>query len=145
MWFVTFVTASRGSRWQLVALLALVVSLGGTALAAGKYVVTNVHQIKPSVVKELQAPGRYVITHGEKTHTETGHLGASEALCLPGYHILSGGYSGELSSGARILSEGPTSRGWSILVDNTRGQAATTITARALCAPREARFEGPVE
>lgn len=129
----------------VLALLALVVSLGGTALAAGKYVVTNVHQIKPSVVKELEAPGRYVITHGEQTHTEPGHVGASEAVCLPGSHILSGGYAGELSAGARILSEGPTSRGWSILVDNTRSQAATTTTARALCAPREARFEGPVE
>jgi hypothetical protein len=40
---------------MLVALIALVVALGGTALAASRYLITSTSQIKPSVLRELRS------------------------------------------------------------------------------------------
>jgi hypothetical protein len=37
----------------IVALVALVIALGGTAIAASHYIITSTSQIKPSVLKEL--------------------------------------------------------------------------------------------
>jgi hypothetical protein len=44
-------------RGNLVAWLALFVALGGTSIAASHYVITSTRQIKPSVVRQLRAPG----------------------------------------------------------------------------------------
>lgn len=44
----------RPSPALLVAFLALIVALAGTAVAAEQYVITSTSQIKPSVLKELQ-------------------------------------------------------------------------------------------
>ncbi len=45
----------RPSPAIIIAMLALVVALGGTAVAASRYVITNSSQIKPSVLSELRA------------------------------------------------------------------------------------------
>jgi hypothetical protein len=44
----------KPSPAMLVALLAFVVALGGTAVAAERYVITSTSQIKPSVLAELR-------------------------------------------------------------------------------------------
>lgn len=44
----------RPSPALLVAILALIVALAGTAVAAERYVITSTGQIKPSVLKELR-------------------------------------------------------------------------------------------
>lgn len=44
----------RPSTAAVIALTALVVALGGTAIAASRYVITSTSQIKPSVLRELR-------------------------------------------------------------------------------------------
>ncbi len=46
----------RPSPAMIVALVALVIALGGTAVAASRYIITSTSQIKPTVLRELQAP-----------------------------------------------------------------------------------------
>ncbi len=47
---------SRPSPVTLIALIALVGVLSGTAVAASRYVITSITQIKPRVLAELHAP-----------------------------------------------------------------------------------------
>src|SRR5262245_15974853 len=48
---------SRPSPALIVAVIALVVALGGTAFAAKKYVITKTTQIKPRVLAQLRKTG----------------------------------------------------------------------------------------
>jgi hypothetical protein len=45
----------RPSTATVIALVALVVALSGTAIAASRYIITSTSQIKPSVLRELRA------------------------------------------------------------------------------------------
>jgi hypothetical protein len=45
----------KPSPTTIIALAALFVALGGTAIAANRYIITSTSQIKPSVLKELRA------------------------------------------------------------------------------------------
>jgi hypothetical protein len=54
-----------------LALLALVVAISGSALAAG-YVITNLGQIKPSVVKQLQGGPGYAVFNDKGLSTGNG-------------------------------------------------------------------------
>jgi hypothetical protein len=45
----------KPSSGTVIAILALVVALGGTAIAADRYIITSTSQIKPSVLRELRA------------------------------------------------------------------------------------------
>src|SRR3954453_6181614 len=47
----------RPSPALIVAIAALVVAFGGTAMAAKKYVITKTTQIKPSVLPQLRKTG----------------------------------------------------------------------------------------
>jgi hypothetical protein len=61
---------NRPSPAIVVAFLALLIALGGTALAAKQYIITSTAQIKPSILRELER------TH-QRAHvasTEPAHL-----------------------------------------------------------------------
>ncbi len=129
----------RPSPAMIVACAALFVALAGTAVAARTYVITNVHQIKPSVLNQLGAAsgaGPYSFAPTQATQIAPGHYDVASTYCRPGFHLVSGGYSGEVPAGAQIVSNGPSpANGWTVIVDAMHAQGETTVTARALCAP----------
>lgn len=49
------------SPTTVIAVIALVVALGGTAVAASRYVITNTSQIKPSVLRTLASSSSLVV------------------------------------------------------------------------------------
>lgn len=116
-----------------IAFTALLVALGGTALAARQYVVTSINQLKPSVLTQLAATGPYSYAPSKMVALPPGHYGEAQATCRPGFHLVSGGYTGEVGPGARIIGDAPTVNGWVILVDDTHAQEASKIEVRALC------------
>ncbi|MGH3267433.1 MAG: hypothetical protein ACRDNS_36235 [Trebonia sp.] len=106
----------RLSPATVIAVVALVFALGGTALASG-YIITNIHQIKPSVLKKLhgrrgkRGPRGFQGAHGAKGDTGSSgpanvvvrwsaavndpHTGAivtdAYAHCHTGEHLVGGG------------------------------------------------------
>jgi hypothetical protein len=148
----------KPSPSTLIACLALFVALGGTAIAASRYVITSASQIKPSVLSALGAttPTGEVQISGPQVSIGPGKIGASEAECpragalvnsqftsSKAYHLVTGGYNAGLGTGAYVLHDGPggTSR-WFVLISNVKSTEASTVQAIALCAPGPLRLAG---
>jgi hypothetical protein len=75
----------RPSAALIVAVIALVVAMGGTSLAAAHYVITSKHQIKPSVLKGLKGKrGRTGAIGPTGPQGATGATGAAGAAGKPG-------------------------------------------------------------
>lgn len=128
----------RPSPATVIACLAVFVALGGTALAAGSYLITRTSQIKPSVLRALEGPrGPEMRVSSEKMSVKPGQdLDATRAECPQSYHVVTGGYYAELASGAYVVSSEPYGgTGWSVVVSDERSTAATNAWADALCAP----------
>jgi hypothetical protein len=77
----------RPSPAIVVAFVALLLALGGTALAAKQYIITSTAQIKPSILRELErAHQRAHLASSEPAHLIIAHastIGAVLAV-LPG-------------------------------------------------------------
>jgi hypothetical protein len=52
----------RPSPATMIAVAALVIALGGTAVAASRYIITSTSQIKPSVLREIRSPSAHSST-----------------------------------------------------------------------------------
>ena len=135
----------RPSPATLIAILALFVALGGTAIAANRYIITSPSQIKPSVLRTLAATPRGT-EERVITRPVTVKAGSAtpivQAECLKGEHVVSGGYSVELAPGAYVASEIPAGRGWLVQVNAEKSSQASTVQAVALCAPGEVPVHG---
>ena len=123
----------------LVASLALFVALGGTGLAASRYVITRTSQIKPAVLRTIMSagPDREIVS-AQATITPGHAATAAVATCPSGYHALGGGYLiDELGPAAYVTDDQPTiaGTGWRVLLNNPTRTGTSTVQAVALCAP----------
>jgi len=72
---------NRPSPAIVVAFLALLIALGGTALAAKQYIITSTAQIKPSILRELERTHqRAHIASTEPAHLIVAHANAVGAV-----------------------------------------------------------------
>jgi len=135
---------------NVVATLALVFAMSGSAIAAKHYLITSTGQIKPSVLRKLQgttgkagatglagAPGAngtngthgtngtdgatHVVSHYVEATTLNGNDGQAEADCSAGEHATGGGV---------VLTNGVITKLWYFQheggpVPNTQGAAPT--------------------
>jgi hypothetical protein len=132
------VRTHKPSPALIVAVLALVVALGGTAMAAGRYVITNTNQIKPNVLKTLTPTpaGHYQSVLTSPTTIAPGStMEIVRAECLKGEHLISGGYDAELAPGAYVELNAPSENAWLVQVNAARSSAPSSVQAKVLCAP----------
>jgi hypothetical protein len=126
----------RPSPATAIALVAPFVALGGTTLAASRYVITSTGQIKPNVLKAIRgAPlGQLVVVHGPLTSTSS--ISASEAQCPAGDNIVSGGYSAVVGPHGYVSQDEPVGpqAWWATVSTGISGEQAT-VRATALCGP----------
>jgi hypothetical protein len=127
----------RPSPATSIALLALLFSLGGSAIAASRYIITSTSQIKPSVLKAIRGtPGGLVIVHGPLVTVQPASSGVSEANCPAGYSIVSGGYSAALGAGGDVNQNEPVgTHSWWAGANTRLSSERATVGAVALCAP----------
>lgn len=142
----------RPSPATLIACVALFFSLGaGGALAASHYLITNIHQIRPNVRRELRGRsgprGRAGVpfdwsnvytTQNTVTLSAAHSTGTITAICRNG-HVLSGGI--EQSSVTVSQSEplhstwGWRQTGWVASGSLASGATSGSLTVIAVCQP----------
>jgi len=139
----------RPSPASVISILALTFALGGTALAAKRYVITNAGQIKPSVIKKLegqkgiQGPrgpqgsagpaGPSVLSalttiDGFKVLIFPHEVGSSIATCPAGAHAVSGGGSAITgqANGLAVSMMSADHGNWFTVVGNTSAVTGET-------------------
>lgn len=150
----------KPSVTTVVACLALFFALGGSALAASKYLITSTSQIKPSVLKSLQgkrgpagtpgAPGAagaagspgpvgaldtadVTVVDGPAASIGPDSNGSSTAVCASGSTVLSGGYAGPLTDTTITYDDPLGTAEWQVGASNLSSNPET-LTAVAVCA-----------
>jgi hypothetical protein len=132
----------KPSTW--IAALALFVALGGTAVAARHYLITNTSQIKPSVLKKLKGnmgpagpagpsnlSGLISVT-GPTVAVPSGQVVTAIASCPAGSHVVSGGGNGSIA-GIGVSEMSTDHLSWFIIVPNLTN-TGVLIHAEAECA-----------
>jgi hypothetical protein len=130
------VRLSKPTPATAIAIAALFVALGGSAVAANRYIITSASQIKPSVLSGLVKEERLVISPATTVNPGQA-IGVALANCAADEHVVTGGYApAELAQGAYVVQDAPRgSKGWTVLVNGQHGTGVSTVRARALCAP----------
>jgi hypothetical protein len=119
---------AKAVRQNLVAWLALFVALGGTSLAASRYVVNSPKQINPKVLKKLKG----------KTGA-SGATGAAGQAGAPGAH-------GEQGPRGEVGPQGPGATTFTATIAQTEGEGTVIATLtnglliRGFCTPSEVRI-----
>jgi hypothetical protein len=90
---------------NIVATLALVFAMGGSAIAAKHYLITSTNQISPKVLKKLKAPGK---TGKTGPQGPTGSLGAAGSLGGTGLQGAKGNGGGTGADGISATSPLPS-------------------------------------
>jgi hypothetical protein len=109
----------RPNPASIIAVVALFVALGGTAVAASRYIITSTSQIKPSVLKELRGHDGAKGPAGA-----TGQAGAAGQAGAPG----GPGSAGTAGEKGATGNEGPSGKPGE---PGPPGVSETSIVARA--------------
>lgn len=137
----------KRSLTTIVAVVIAVAALAGGAAAASQYVITNIKQIKPSVLKKFQPALAYVDRLGPAATmcaagTDTTGMcetGSSDARCPNGGLATGGGLDGGQTPSAigSIGYNEPDSdgRGWHVIMLND-SSASATVSAAVVCIGR---------
>jgi hypothetical protein len=119
----------------------LFVALGGTAIAAKRYLITSTSQIKPSVLTAIRgqtvAAGHTTVVVGPTAVAGPFQVARSEAPCPAGYSALSGGYQ-SVGPDAKVFVNEPMNppNGWVASISNPSPTGASAeVNALAICAP----------
>lgn len=150
----------RPSPAMVIAMLALFVTLGGSAFAAKSYLITSTSQIRPSVVRRLKGkrgpigpqgpqgvqgtPGPagpstvagLIQVDGPANTILPGDAAISVATCPPGSRVVSGGGS-SITGDANGMAASDASNdrlSWFVVGGNTSGVSGT-VQAFAYCTP----------
>ncbi len=129
----------------VIAIVALVVALSGTAIAANRYVITSRSQIKPAVLSSLSAPRQASLERILTSPVSVApgkQVGLIEADCLKGEHVISGGYDVELAPGAYVTTSTGIFNGWLLQLDTSRASEASTVQVSALCSSGDVPIRG---
>lgn len=105
----------RISPTTVIACAALFFSLGGSAIAASHYLITSIHQIKPSVRRQLAGrsiAGLEMFTSIPQTLTSTQTTATATVMCAPGQHVLGGGGEGWRMTLQQSTPDGAS--GWTV-------------------------------
>ena len=118
---------------MIVAVVALVAGLSGTAIAGGKFLTKKQGLTKKQFNNQaIRGPIQYVST--PTSVPVTGSSGATvTATCPPGTHVIGGRIRVSLDDLDFVNDSHPTSTGWAGTVFNT-GSVAHTFTTTAICA-----------
>ena len=133
-----------------LALAALILAAGGSAAAAGTYLITSPNQIKPSVLEAVARQGfeRERSVSSALTTVPPGAVKVAVAVCGPGYFAVSGGYSivgphvqaeqlptPQLAP-AFVSADSPgTPRNWAVEINNAYGTQTVNFITHARCVP----------
>jgi hypothetical protein len=122
----------------LIALLALFVALGGTAIAAKRYVITSTSQIKPSILTKIEGADRseIVVVRQVPFPIYPGQAGRSIATCPNGGRVISGGASATSLNGVATSEPSEDRTSWIAVAANSNEQTTAHVQAIALCALR---------
>jgi hypothetical protein len=105
----------RPSPTTIIAIAALVIALGGTAIAASRYIITSTSQIKPSVVGELR--GASIVAH----------LRSARPVTAPASELASGAAADPLAVASWIQRPGE--------VQELVGRAVVTAPSNSAATP----------
>lgn len=114
----------------MAVIAALVIGSGATA--AGRWVISNVGQIKPSVRAQLSAV-RVITTYGPNVTLGTGNssIQSSVAACPRGTVVTGGGWYGS-NSPASVATSAPNANGW-LVVMQANSSEKESFQALARC------------
>jgi hypothetical protein len=122
----------RPSPAMIVAIVALVAALAGTAVAGGGFLTKK--KFKNQAVR---GPVTYVTTTTVDTADGFGPTAfkTASATCPGGTHVIGGGIKGEFPEDDFIFDSYPTATGWTGRVFANHGAGtSSTFTTTAICA-----------
>jgi hypothetical protein len=132
----------RPSGAMIIAIVALIAALAGTAIAGGGFVTkTKFKKFKKNtntqLTQTLKGPVTYVTTNTPDVDDNfgPGAFATATATCPAGTKVVGGGIKGEFPEDDFIFDSYPTATGWSgrVFANHGAGTTSTFITT-AICA-----------